>query len=83
MGLPENMNEISPQIIPKPETKKDEIKNRDLELVYKLRHKYSGAIDMAINLLDIEYLEENLENRKKEEAKKFIGGRKMKIKIPQ
>ena len=82
MGLPENLNELNPKPMSSPTTKKDEIKNKDLELAFKLKPKYSGAVDMAINSLDIDYLEENLENRKKEEAKKFIGGRKMKIKIP-
>ncbi|CDW74757.1 kelch motif family protein [Stylonychia lemnae] len=83
MGLPENLNEIYPQIKSPQTTKKEEIKDKDIELHYRLKQKFSGSVDMAINQLDIQYLDENLENRKKEEAKKFIGGRKMKIKIPQ
>ena len=46
-----------------------------------LKIKYSGDLDPEINSLDLDFLDNMLEQRRKEEETKYVRGKRMKIKM--
>eukprot|EP00347_Sterkiella_histriomuscorum_P016545 403352782 len=82
LGFPDNIEEFNQRFLKRQLTKKDEIQTKNLEIQEFQKTKFSGALDYRMNTLDAQFLEDQLELRRKEEEKKFIGGRKLKIKIP-
>jgi hypothetical protein len=67
MNIKENIDEGIVKTLEKSPTKRDEVKQKDIWLAEYLKPKFSGAINMEINKIDLEFLEDMVRKRKYEE----------------